>query len=264
MTTIYALALERARTRIVLLAVGFGLFELVVGLSYASVDQNAIRQLVDALPPALRALAGSADIASPTGYAGSGYVHPVALAIQGAIAISMSASPAREAEDGTAELVLSRPLPPARWLGAHFLAMATGLAVVVAGGYAGGLAAALSVDDLAPVDAGPLAGALIAGYLCFLAVGGVTLLVAAFVRTGGRAVGLAAGFVLISYALDYLSQVWSIAEPLGPLSVFHYLDPSAIIGGAGLGGVDVLALAGLAVVSAAIALVQVERRDLTP
>ena len=184
MRTVYGLALERARVRIVLLAVGFGLFELVVGLSYASVDQNAIRQLVDALPPALRALAGSADIASPTGYAGSGYLHPVALAIQGAIAISMAAAPAREAEDGTAELVLSRPIPPPLWLGAHALAMATGLAVVVAGGYAGGLAAALSVDDLSTVRPGPLAGALAMGFLLFLAVGGVALLVASLVRTG--------------------------------------------------------------------------------
>lgn len=264
MRTIYGLALERARGRIVLLAVGFGLFELVVGLSYASVDQNAVRQLVDALPPALRALAGSADIATPTGYAGSGYLHPVALAIQGALAISMAAAPAREAEDGTAELVLARPLLPWRWLAAHAFAMATGLAVVVGGGYCGGLVAAVAVDDLAPVDAGPLAAAMVAGYLCFLAVGGVTLLVASLVRTGGRAVGWAAGFLLVSYAVDYLAQVWSIAEPLGPLSVFHYLDPPAILGGSGLRPVDALALAGLAVAAAVAALAFVERRDLTP
>ena len=51
MRTIYGLALERNRGRLILLAIGFGLFELVVGVAYASVDQNAIRQLVDALPP---------------------------------------------------------------------------------------------------------------------------------------------------------------------------------------------------------------------
>jgi ABC-2 type transport system permease protein len=262
--TVYALALERARVRIVLLALGFGLFELVVGLSYASVDQNAIRQVVDALPPALRALAGSADIATPTGYVGSGYLHPVALAVQAAVAISMGAAPAREAEDGTAELVLSRPLPPARWLAAHALALVTGLAVVVVGGYLGGLVAALSVDDLAPVHAGPLALAMIAGTLLFLALGGVTLLVASLVRTGGRAVGWATGFLLVSYALDYLAQVWSIAEPLGPLSVFHYLDPPAILRRGTIGAEDVLAFGGLAVVTAALAHARIGRRDLTP
>jgi ABC-type transport system involved in multi-copper enzyme maturation permease subunit len=261
--TVYGLALERARVRILLLAVGFGVFELIVGLSYASVDQNAIRELVEALPPALRALAGS-DIASPTGYAGSGYLHPVALAVQAAAAISMAAAPAREREDGTAELVLSRPLPPARFLSAHALATVTGLAVVVAGGYAGGLVAAGTVDDLAPVDPGPLALALLGSTLCFLAVGGVTLLAAALVRTGARAVGWATGFLLVSYAVDYLSQVWSVVEPLGPLSIFHYLDPPAVLRSGSLGLEDVAVLGGLALVTAAAAHVAIGRRDLTP
>mgnify|MGYP001197274372 CR=1 FL=1 len=69
-----------------------------------------------------------------------------------------------------------RPIPPARWLAAHALATSTGLAVVVAGGYLGGLTAALTVDDLSPVDAGPLAAASLAGGLCFLAVGAVAAL----------------------------------------------------------------------------------------
>lgn len=264
MRTIYALALLRARARIVLLAVGFGLFEFIVGLSYASVDQNAIRQLVDALPPALRALAGSADIATPTGYSGSGYLHPVALAVQAAVAISLGAAPARDAENGIAELLLARPLAPWRWMSAHALAMATGLVIVVAGGYAGGLAAALAVPDLSPVEPGPLLLASIAALLCFLAVGGVALLVSSCVRAGGRAVGWASAFLLISYALDYLAQVWSIAEPLGPLSVFRYLDPAAILGRGTIGAEDVAVLGGLAAVTIAVALVLVGRRDLTP
>ncbi|MGD9571886.1 MAG: ABC transporter permease subunit [Thermoleophilia bacterium] len=264
MRTIYSLALGRVAVRLALMALGFLLFEFVVGLSYASVDENAVRRLVDALPPALRALAGSADIATPTGFAGSGYLHPVALALQAAAAIAMAATPARETEDGTAELVLSRPLPPWRWLAAHGLAMATGLAIVCAGGYLGGLLAAAVVDDLAPVDAGPLALASLAGYLCFLAVGGITLLVAACVRGGGRAIGWATGFLLVSYALDYLAQVWSLAEPLGPLSIFHHLDPPAILGPAGLSGSDLLVFAALAAVTTAAALVRIGHRDLTP
>ena len=50
-----------------------------------------------------------------------------------AAAISMAAAPARDCEDGAAELILSRPIQPPRWLGAHALAMATALAAVVAG-----------------------------------------------------------------------------------------------------------------------------------
>jgi ABC-type transport system involved in multi-copper enzyme maturation permease subunit len=263
-STAYLLALERARWRIVVLAAGFGLFEFVVGLSYASVDENAIRSLVEALPPALRALAGSADLGSPTGYLGAAYLHPVAIAVQAAAAISMAAAPARETETGTAELVLSRPLRPALWMAAHALAMATGLAAVVAGGYLGGLSAALTVDDLAPVDPGFLALALLAGFLCFLAVGGVTLLVSSLVRSGARAIGWATGFLLVSFAVDYLAQVWSSAEPLGPLSIFHYLDPPAVLGAGAIGAEDVAAFAGLTLVTAVAAHILIGRRDLTP
>ena len=145
--------------RIVLLAIGFALFELVVGLSYASVDQNAIRRL--RRRPAARAARPGRERrhrARATGYAGSGYLHPVALALQAAVAISMGGAPAREAEDGTAELVLSRPLPPAAGWAPTRWPWPPGCAVVVAGGYLGGARrAALTVDDLAPVDPGPLA-----------------------------------------------------------------------------------------------------------
>lgn len=264
MRVVCGLAWERARIRILVMAAGFALFELVVGLSYASVDQNAIRELVDALPPALRALAGSADIATPTGYAGSGYLHPVALALPAAAAISMAAAPARETEDGTAELLLSRPVQPRAWLAGHALAMAGGLAVVCAGGYVGGLVASAVVDDLAPVDPGPLALALLGSFLCFLAVGAVALLVACRARTAGRVVAWASGFVIVSYAVDYLAQVWSLAEPLGPLSIFRYLDPPAVLRDGALGWEDVAVLGGLALAAAGAALLLVDRRDLTP
>ncbi len=188
----------------------------------------------------------------------------MALALPAAAAISMAAAPARETEDGTAELLLSRPVRPPAWLAAHALAMATGLAVVCAGGYLGGLVASQVVDDLAPVDPGPLALAVLGSYLCFLAVGGVALLVASLVRTGGRVVAWASGFVIVSYAVDYLAQVWSVAEPLGPLSIFRYLDPPAVLGDGRLGAEDVAVLGGLAALSAAAALVLVGRRDLTP
>jgi ABC-type transport system involved in multi-copper enzyme maturation permease subunit len=120
------------------------------------------------------------------------------------------------------------------------------------------------VDDLAPVDPGPLALALLGSYLCFLATGGVALLVASLVRTGGRVVGWAAGFLIVSYAIDYLAQIWSVAEPLGPLSVFRYLDPPAVLRTGALGWEDVAALGGIAAVTIAAALVLIGRRDLTP
>lgn len=264
MGTVLDLALRRAWRRVVAVALGLALFELVVGLSYAGIDQNQIRSLVDSLPPALRALAAGADIASPSGYLGSGYLHPVALALLAGLAVSMTAMVARDVEDGVAEVVLSRPLPRRRWLGAHALAALATLIAGVAAAFAGGMVAALVVDDLRTVRVGDLALVALDALLVFAAIGGVSLLAAALSRTAGRAVGIAAGFVVVSYALNYLAQVWSLAEPLGRLSVFRYYDPPEVLRTGAIGAADALVLLGVAAVSVTLALVLVERRDLVP
>lgn len=262
MSVVLSLSLVRARARIVILALGFGLFEFIVGLSYASVDQNAIRSLVESLPPALRALSGSADVASATGYLGAAYIHPVALTVQGALVISMATAPARDAETGAAEMILSRPLQPWRWLAAQTAAVVIALGVVAAGGYLGGLVAALTVDDLSSVSPRDLLAASATGALVFLAIGGVALLAAVLARGGARAVGWAAGFAVVSYAVNYLAEIWTVAEPLGPLSVFHRYDPGLIAGGAGVATDDLAALAGVAIGTALLAHVLVQRREL--
>jgi hypothetical protein len=264
MGVVLTLSLVRARVRVMALAAGFGLFELVVALSYASVDQNAVRTLVESLPPALRALAGSADVATATGYLGSAYIHPVALTIQGALVISMASAPARDTETGAAELLLSRPLPPWRWLAAQSAAVAVALVVVAAGGYLGGLAGALAVDDLSDVAPGALLRASAGGVLVFLAVGGVTLLAGVLTRTGARAVGWAAGFAVVSYAVDYLAEIWTVAEPLGPLSVFHHYDPGLITGTGTLPADGVAFLVTVALATTVAAHVLVQRRELAP
>ena len=115
------------------------------------------------------------------------------------------------------------------------------------------------------MDPGPLALALLGGFAMFLAVGGVDAAGRPrWCATAGGRSGWATGFLVISYAIDYLAQVWSMAEPLGPLSVFHYLDPPEVLRTGSLGAGDVLALAGLAAVATVAALVLVGRRDLTP
>ena len=262
MRAILVLSLVRARARIVAMALGFGAFEMVVGLSYASVDQNAIRSLVESLPPALRALAGSSDLASPAGYLGSGYLHPVALTIQGALVISLASAPVRDIEEGRAELLLSRPLPPWRWVLAQVAAMAIALGVVVLGGFAGGLVAITNVDALAGVGVGSLALVSIGGYLCFGAIGALALVIGSLSRSGARAIGVAAGVTVIMYAVDYLAEIWTLAEPLAPLSVFSYYDPGVILASGELAGVDVLALAGVAAVAALAAHLVYGRREL--
>ncbi len=100
------------------------------------------------------------------------------------------------------------------------------------------------------------------GALVFAALAGITLLAAVLTRGGARALGWAAGIAVVSYALNYLSQVWTIAEPLGPLSVFNHYDPGVITGTGSMGWSDVLTLSAVAVVTAVAAHVLVQRREL--
>lgn len=261
MSTIFGLSLGRARGRVLILAVAFALFEYLVALSYAAVDENAVRALYESLPPALRAFAGAADVASPGGYLGSAYIHPIPLVIQGALAISMATAAARDLEDGSAELILSRPIRRWRWLAAQAVAMSVALVVVAVGGFFGGAIGVLTVADLGDVS---LSGLLIVsggGLLLSLAIGAVALAASAGVRGGGRAVGWAAGFAVVSYAINYLAEVWTLISPLGRVSVYWYYDPGVILSRTEMTPSSVLVLALVAIVGTAFALVLIERRE---
>jgi hypothetical protein len=261
---VLALTVARAWRRTLALALALMVFELLVGLSYASVDQNQIRQVVESLPPALRALASGADVASPSGYLGTGFAHPVALTLAAALAVSVAAIPARDVEHGVAEVLLARPLAPVRWMGAQALAMAILLAAVVAGGLAGGLVAVWTVDDLASVSPGGLVLVALTAWLVALTIGATTLAGAAVSRTGGRAIGIGAGFAVVAYALNYLAQVWTVMDPLGRISVYRYFRPAEVLREAALPWGDTLVLGAVAVALTAAALALTARRELAP
>lgn len=261
MSTIFGLSIGRARARIAILALAFGLFEFLVALSYAAVDQNVVRELYESLPPALRAFAGAADVASPAGYLGSAYIHPIPLVIQGALAISMATAAARDLEDGSAELILSRPLRRWHWLAAQAAAMGVAATIVAVGGFVGGAIGATTVADLAPVSIGGLAIVSAGGLLLTLAIGAVALAASAGLRGGGRAVGWAAGFAVVSYALNYLAEIWRLIAPLGRVSVYWYYDPGVILTRTEMSISSVLALAAVTIIAGVAALVLIERRE---
>ncbi|MBI2684387.1 MAG: hypothetical protein HYX33_03190 [Actinobacteria bacterium] len=266
MGVLFRLAARRTWRRVAVLAVAFAAFELVVGLSYTSTDRELLRRLIEGLPPAFRALASAtgADLSTPAGYLGSGYFHPVALTLQAALVTSLAASVARDVEDGVAELLLARPIARWRWLAAQATWTGVALGVVVAGGFLGGFFARIAVPDLRGVPATDLALTSAMGGLVFTTLAGFALTVAGLSRSGGRVVAATAGFVLVSYALNYLAEVWSLVRPLGPLSIFHYYDPARILSRGTLDAADVSVLAVATTVLVVAAHVIAERRELTP
>ena len=264
MNVVLSLALRRSLRRTVLLGVALGAFLFLVGLSYATVDENQIRSLVESLPPAIRAFVKGSDVASPAGYLGSGLIHPITLAIMAATAIAAGATSARDVESGVAELMLSRPLRRTSWLGAEIIAMVVQVTIVAVLGLLGATIAVTSVDSLAPVSLTSLFIAMVPLWLMFAGIGAVTVLASSFSRTGAKAIGWGTAFALVAYAIDYLSQIWTLAEPLGPLSVMHWYRPADILGDGSAPASTWLVLGGVAIVASVLALLVTSRREVAP
>ena len=264
MNVVLSLALRRSLRRTVLLGVALGAFLFLVGLSYATVDENQIRSLVESLPPAIRAFVKGSDVASPAGYLGSGFVHPITLALMAATGIAAGATSARDVETGVAELMLSRPLRRTSWLGAEIIAMVLQVTIVAVLGLLGATIAVASVDSLAPVSLTSLVITIMPLWLMFVGIGAVTVLASSFSRTGAKAIGWGTAFALVAYAIDYLSQIWTLAEPLGPLSVMHWYRPADILGDGSAPASTWLVLGGVAIVASALALVVTSRREVAP
>lgn len=264
MGVVLSLALRRSLRRMVLLGIALGSFLFLVGLSYSSVDENQIRSLVESLPPAIQAFVKGSDIASPAGYLGSTFIHPITLAVLAATAIAGGAAAARDVETGVAELMLSRPLRRTTWLGAELIAMIIPVVVVALMGLIGATIAITAVDALDPVSVGALVMTTLPLILLFIGIGMVTALAGSFARTGTKAIGWGTAFALVAYALDYLAQVWGVAEPLGPLSVMHWYRPATILSSGSVPASTWIVLSAVAAVTAMLALAVTSRREVAP
>ena len=103
-----------------------------------------------------------------------------------------------------------------------------------------------------------LCGNVIALVLC---LGMLYALFAASCTRTRSYIQLALGFTIGSYLLDFLALAWAPLAPLGPLSVFRYLNPFNGLSQR-LPTADIAVLVTLAMLAAAAALVVFERRDL--
>ena len=66
-------------------------------------------------------------------------------------------------------------------------------------------------------------------FLLLWAIAGVTLLLSALADTTSQAIGWTTGFVVVSFVIDYLSGLWSVMKPFGPISIYHYFDPATAL-----------------------------------
>ncbi len=262
---LFAAAWHRHRKLRWSVAAGLFAFQLLLAGVYEALPSSIFAIAAEGVPSIFKAMAGgSVNLFTPAGWLGFGYTHPLALVLVVAWTAAVAdAAVAREVEDGTLELLASRPVDRRVILAARIAAWAAGLVVILAAGAAGTLLGTVLVDDLAAFDRLDVV-LLVGALLPVLAVlAGAAFLASAVASTRARSNGVAVGFAVVSYLLNFAALLWEPLKPYAPLSVFHYLRPSEWVeSGTAWGSAAALVVVGVGLMAAAHFVLQ--RRDIAP
>jgi ABC-2 type transport system permease protein len=205
---------------------------------------------------------GGGDLFSLPGSIAIGFIHPIALILLSVFAVGFTTSAiAGERQRGTLEVLLARPIPRRVVYFTLLICALIFVAVVMAAFLAGafisatvnGVGGEIAVDRLALV--------WLNGVLLFGAIAAIGLAASVSFDRLSPALGITIAVVLVSYFLQILGSLWPDAKGLQPYSLFHYLDPKALLTGA-VAAFNFVLLAVVAVVAIVIALVIFPRRDL--
>ena len=133
--------------------------------------------------------------------------------------------------------------------------------IAVLGSIVGSLVGASLTGRTAELGVGQLPLLWLNGALLYWTIGAIGLLASASFDRLSQALGLTLAFVAVSYFLEVLGSLWPDAQGLQPYSVFHYLDPKAILAGLP-DAADLVVLGAITAVAVVAALVLFPRRDL--
>lgn len=260
------LSLQWRRHRAVLAALAVGLFTfewVITRLTPGPEQAELMRRMFELLPRGVSAMLGEEWTGTFTvrGVLGFGYVHPFALLMAASWAVRVGAGAlAGEIGQGTMDLLAARPVRRGSFVATGLVTLLVGLAVIVSAGWAG-MATGLESRPQAEAWAADFLPVAFGLWLLFAAFGCVALAISALARAGGTAIAWGGAVVASSFALDYLAKAWAPIRGMRPLSLFARFRPHSILA-EGLGGADILTLAGVAVAGAAVAFVVFSRRDL--
>ncbi len=142
--------------------------------------------------------------------------------------------------------------------------MVAGVAVLLVAVWLGTWVGTLITGMTGEVQMIVLSRTLVNLFALALAIGGIAVLLSSVGSDGGQVVSVAAGIAVGMFVADFIAAIWSPAEPVGVLSVFHYYDPLRVSREGTLPWRDLAVLFGVALAGFAAALVAFQRRDVAP
>lgn len=250
------------RVKLAIVSVALTVWGFLLPVVYARYGSQFTALLKSGLLPEEFASFGGGDVFSLSGSIALSFIHPIAIILTSVFAVGFSAAAvAGERQRGTLEVALARPISRR---GLYLTLLAAGFGFI-----------AVAVTALL---AGSISGASFAGVAKELAFRNLpllwlnsVLLFGAFAAIGlaasvsfdrlTPALGVTLGILIVMYVLDVLGSLWPAAKGVQPYSLFHYLNPRAILAGVGA-PVDMVVLASAILMAMAWALVVFPRRDL--
>ena len=223
--------------RILWLWLVVGIFIFIVQIIECSIAQDnemvgLMLDLMDRMPAFLKnSIGGNAlEVGNYTAFIAIGYQHPLVLASYMIFAVSVSTGLlAGHVQGGTMELILSRSVTKTQAYVCASVLTLSGMSALVMVMFCGTVVGVSICDYGQEVALRPFFRASVVGGLLSGAAAGVALLTAATFRSRGRAVRLAAAFLILNYFVDLIAEWWPRAKFLGPVSLFHYIDPPKIL-----------------------------------
>lgn len=252
--------MQRVKLAVVCLGlIGWG---LVTPIVYAQFGAQFRMLLENGLMPEQFAQFGGGDIFSLPGAIALGFIHPISLILNSVFAVGYStAAVASERQRGTLEVTLSRPISRRTLYGTLLVASFTFLAASTTALIAGAVAGATLEGVRSELPLAPLPLLWLNGILLFGAISSIGLAASVSFDRFAPALGVTLGVVVVSYFLEVLGSLWPAARWLQPYSLFHYLQPKAILTGHAAAS-DLALLALVLACAVTYALVVFPRRDL--
>lgn len=263
MSVAYFAHLWRAnRWRLVIVAVSLAIWGALLPIVFDAFGSQFQALMDSGAIPSQFAQFGGGDIFSLSGSVALGFIHPIAVGLGLVFSVGFAgAAIAGERQRGTLEVLLARPISRRRVYLTALVASLLFVAVTIAALTLGALAGSALVGRVTELGPGNLPILWLNGALLFGAFAAISLAASASFDRLTPALGLSLAFVLVSYFLDVIGELWPDAAFLQPYSLFHYLDARAALTGLPDPG-DFAVLGGVIAVAVAYALVVFPRRDL--